>query len=42
MDIWIARDGENAEKLVTVLVEFGFDVPDVSPHRLGKTTAPFV
>lgn len=31
MDIWVAATPENAEKLVAVLKEFGFDVPDLSP-----------
>lgn len=31
LDIWVAVDRQNAEKLVVVLQEFGFDLPDVSP-----------
>lgn len=31
MDVWVAATPENAEKLVAVLKEFGFDVPDLSP-----------
>ncbi len=27
MDIWVAIDPENAARLVSALVEFGFDVP---------------
>jgi len=41
MDVWIAIDPENAEKLVTVLKEFGFDVPNLSPELFlekGKIT----
>lgn len=30
MDIWIAIDARNAKKMVTVLKEFGFDVPGLS------------
>jgi hypothetical protein len=31
MDIWIRRDGENAERLVTVLQAFGFGVGELQP-----------
>ncbi|MCX7598707.1 MAG: nucleotidyltransferase [Armatimonadetes bacterium] len=31
MDIWVAADQANAEKLVVALKEFGFDVPELSP-----------
>ena len=30
MDIWIAIDPENAQKIVDVLREFGFDSPELS------------
>lgn len=30
MDIWIAINNENASKIVEVLKEFGFNVPDLS------------
>ena len=30
IDIWIAISRDNAEKVVTVLREFGFDTPDLS------------
>jgi len=30
MDIWIARNSENAERIVAALKEFGFDMPEVS------------
>lgn len=30
MDVWIAIKSENAEKIVLVLREFGFDVPELS------------
>ena len=31
MDIWISVHPENADKVVTALREFGFDLPDLSP-----------
>jgi len=31
MDLWIAIEPQNAEKLVTVLREFGFGVPELTP-----------
>ena len=31
MDIWVGKTPENAGRLVTVLKEFGFDVPNLSP-----------
>jgi hypothetical protein len=31
MDVWIATDAENAQKMVAVLNQFGFRGPDVSP-----------
>jgi len=36
MDIWVAIDPQNAEKLVAVLVEFGFAVPELSPGLFLK------
>jgi phage replication-related protein YjqB (UPF0714/DUF867 family) len=30
LDIWIASDPENAERMVAVLREFGFDLPELS------------
>ena len=30
MDIWVAMHPENANKLIAVLKEFGFDVPELS------------
>jgi len=30
MDIWIAMNPENAERLVSVVKEFGFEVPTLS------------
>ncbi|MEK7424421.1 MAG: hypothetical protein AAB131_11340 [Actinomycetota bacterium] len=27
MDVWVARDGENANRIVSALREFGFDLP---------------
>lgn len=32
MDIWVARTPQNANKLVAVLKEFGFNVPELSPE----------
>lgn len=32
MDIWVAIHSENANKIVTVLKEFGFDLPELSPQ----------
>jgi predicted nucleotidyltransferase len=31
MDIWVAIHPENANKIVTVLKEFGFDLPELTP-----------
>ncbi len=31
IDIWIARHPDNAERMVSVLQEFGFGLPDLSP-----------
>ena len=31
MDIWIAMHPANSQKMVSVLKEFGFDVPELSP-----------
>ncbi|MEP7336698.1 MAG: DUF6036 family nucleotidyltransferase [Acidobacteriota bacterium] len=36
MDIWIATSQENANRLVTVLREFGFNTPDLSPDLFLK------
>jgi hypothetical protein len=32
IDIWIAINPENAKRMVTVLREFGFDTPELSPE----------
>ncbi|MEK7396006.1 MAG: hypothetical protein AAB116_03615 [Candidatus Poribacteria bacterium] len=32
MDIWIAISPQNAEKVVAVLKEFGFSVPELNPN----------
>ena len=32
MDIWVAVSRDNASKLVDVLKDFGFEVPDLSPN----------
>ena len=36
MDIWIAMHPANAERIVTVLKEFGFDNPELSPELFLK------
>jgi len=36
MDIWIAMNPANAEKIVTVLIEFGFNLPELSPELFLK------
>jgi len=36
MDIWIRRSRENAQRLVTALKEFGFDVPNLAPELFLK------
>ena len=36
MDIWIAMNPGNAEKIVAVLKEFGFNLPDLSPDLFLK------
>ena len=36
MDVWIAIESENAEKIVLVLREFGFDVPKLSVELFLK------
>ena len=36
MDIWIAIEAKNAEKIVSVLKEFGFDVPELSAELFLK------
>lgn len=36
MDIWIAMSPANAEKIIAVLKEFGFDLPDLSPELFLK------
>ncbi len=32
IDIWVARSPQNAEKLVAVLKEFSFNVPELTPE----------
>jgi len=32
MDVWVAVSPDNASKLVDVLKDFGFEVPDLSPN----------
>ena len=36
MDIWIAMNPANAEKIVAALKEFGFNLPDLSPELFLK------
>jgi hypothetical protein len=36
MDIWVAMHPVNAEKIVVVLKEFGFNLPDLSPELFLK------
>ncbi len=36
MDIWVAMQSENAEKVVLVLRKFGFDVPELSAELFLK------
>lgn len=36
MDIWIAIEAKNAEKIVLVLKKFGFDVPELSAELFLK------
>ena len=46
IDVWIARDEANAERLVRLLREFGFDVPDLNAelfltkHRIVRMGVP--
>jgi hypothetical protein len=35
-DVWIAVHLQNAEKVVTVLKDFGFDLPELSPELFLK------
>ena len=36
MDIWVAIHPDNAERIVSVLKEFGFDLPELSPQLFLK------
>ena len=36
MDIWVAMQPENAEKIVSALREFGFDLPELSAELFLK------
>ena len=36
MDIWIAMNPDNADRIVAVLKEFGFKVPELSPSMFLK------
>jgi hypothetical protein len=37
MDIWVAMNSENAHKLVRILKDFGFNVPELSEKLFLKT-----
>jgi hypothetical protein len=39
MDIWIALHPDNAERVVTVLREFGFNLPGLKPELFMKENA---
>jgi hypothetical protein len=39
MDIWIALHPDNAERMVTVLREFGFNLPGLKPELFMKENA---
>lgn len=36
MDIWIAMNSANADRIIAVLKEFGFNLPDLSPNLFLK------
>jgi hypothetical protein len=36
MDIWVDIDPDNAEKVIVVLREFGFDLPELTPDLFLK------
>ena len=36
MDIWISMHPDNADRIVVVLKEFGFDLPELSPDMFLK------
>ena len=36
LDVWVATDLENAEKIVGALIEFGFDMPELHPELFRK------
>ena len=36
MDIWISTDPQNTQKLVDVVKEFGFDLPELTPELFRK------
>ena len=41
LDIWIAVDPDNAQRMARVLTDFGFKTPDVSPQRSYKRERSF-
>lgn len=36
MDIWIAMNHSNSQRIVTALKEFGFDLPELTPELFLK------
>ncbi len=36
LDIWVSSATDNAERLVNVLEEFGFDLPEIEPELFQK------
>ena len=36
LDVWIAIDSGNTEKMVGALIEFGFDLPELQPEIFQK------
>ncbi len=36
MDIWVAMNPSNAQRIVVALKEFGFDLPELSPELFLK------
>ena len=36
IDLWIASNPENAQRMVNALKQFGFDVPELAPHLFLK------
>lgn len=36
IDVWVARNQENAERIIAAVRDFGYDVPDLSPGLFIK------